>query len=393
MVKHIFAGLIFCLAFLTGCGASPDAQATMIATAITASAAAWTPTPRPTETQPPLPTRTSTPAPTATAKPTSTPQPTPAGNLTKNLVVFQEKPGGDIQVADLKGENKINLTQELKGIKRLWGWSPDGSWILVSRYDQEPPARIDDLTKYVRELWVFSPDGKTSRLLMNIGTTDIPYWSWDSSALIVTSPKSADTRGVFIANLKELKVIDTNFIGRDPAISADGKNFAWFYNGEIRYAQGNRRPIILARYDSGFVRSLLFSADGQYLLYMVDNLTDKVSTLHRVKLEGTDQPEALRTFERQVWPVSISPDHNWIVIIDYTNQSAGWGVVTLDGKTFNWVKDYLLPEWMPDSKQLIAQKGKTIFLLDPQTLKEKDSDILKWVSGLTGSWYLQPAVK
>lgn len=392
-MKHLYATLILGLVLITSCGTSPDAQATMIATAITASAAAWTPTSRPTATQPPAPTNTPVPVPTPTRQPTPTALPTPAGNLTRNQVVFQEKPGGDVLVADLKGENRLMLTTEMKGIKRLLGWSPDGAWILVSRYDQEPPEQIDDLTKYLRELWIFSPDGKTRQQLMDLGTTDTPAWSADGSAFIVTSPKGIETRGLFLASIKEMKVVDTGYIGRDAAISSDGKGYAWYSSGEICYVRDNRRPVILVRYDTGFVRSLLFSADNQHLLYIVDNLTDKTSTLHRVKLEGTDNPEQLRTFERQVWPVSTSPDRAWIVLVDYTNQGAGWGTVSQDGKTYTWIKDFLLPEWMPDGKQLIAQKTKIVYSLDPLNLKEKESDVLKWVSGLAGTWYLQPAAK
>ncbi len=77
--------LVLCLGalvLLTACGPSAEQQAAMTATALTATAAAWTPTPTsthtPTPTLTPTPTQTPTPTltPTSTSTPTATPSPT-----------------------------------------------------------------------------------------------------------------------------------------------------------------------------------------------------------------------------------------------------------------------------------------------------------------------------
>ena len=78
-----FLYLISLVVLLSACGLSPEQQATLTATAQTATAAAWTPTPTstntPTFTPSPTPTETPTPTltPTSTASPTSTSSPTP----------------------------------------------------------------------------------------------------------------------------------------------------------------------------------------------------------------------------------------------------------------------------------------------------------------------------
>jgi hypothetical protein len=68
--------LIIPLIFLAACSPSPEQQATIVATALTATAAVWTPTstdtPTPTPTQTPTPTNTATPTQTATITPTPT---------------------------------------------------------------------------------------------------------------------------------------------------------------------------------------------------------------------------------------------------------------------------------------------------------------------------------
>lgn len=81
-MKHTVL-LLGVLLVLSACGASPEQQAAMTATAMTATAAAWTPTLTPsiTPTRTMSPTATITPlpsaTPTATRTPTSTPYPTP----------------------------------------------------------------------------------------------------------------------------------------------------------------------------------------------------------------------------------------------------------------------------------------------------------------------------
>ncbi len=69
--------------FLTACKPSPEEQAAMISTALTATAAGWTPTPTPTATATSTltPTPTETPTPTATA--TKTPIPLPSATSTE----------------------------------------------------------------------------------------------------------------------------------------------------------------------------------------------------------------------------------------------------------------------------------------------------------------------
>jgi hypothetical protein len=68
--------LIILLVILSACAPSPETQATMMATAITATAAAWSKTPSPTATFTPTETPTITPTPTITLTPSVTPSPT-----------------------------------------------------------------------------------------------------------------------------------------------------------------------------------------------------------------------------------------------------------------------------------------------------------------------------
>ncbi|HEY9078253.1 MAG TPA: hypothetical protein VIO61_17085 [Anaerolineaceae bacterium] len=389
--KPLFLIIIFLLA--AACGPTPAQQAAQTATAQTAIAQAWTPTPRPTATAlPPTFTPTpTTPAPTVTPQPTATPLPTPFGALTTNLVAYQEK--GEIHVVNIRGENKITITTNLKGIKRLMGWSADGVWVMVARYDKEPPAAIDDPIKYLRELMAVNPSTGEYQQVMNIGPNDSPAWAQDGKSFVITSPKENLVRGIYKVDMKTMKATDTGYTGSSPAISADGKIIAWYNANEIRMMKEGTRPVILARIDTGFTRSLLFAPDGKYLLYIVDNVEQKLSTLYRIKLEGTDAPEQVKAFDRQVWPLSLSPNNAWILLADYTNPNSGWGVISPDGKTLNWVRDYLYPEWTPDGSQLIAQKGKTISLIDPASGGVKETDLLKWIQDLTGVWYIQPTLK
>ena len=79
-----FAFFVCLLFILTACGPSPEQQAAMTATAMTATAAAWTPTPTATNTptSTPTPTATETPTPTLTPTPTDTPTVTPSPTAT-----------------------------------------------------------------------------------------------------------------------------------------------------------------------------------------------------------------------------------------------------------------------------------------------------------------------
>lgn len=74
-MKQILATILFLLV-LTACGPSPEMQATMTTTAITATAAAWTDTPSQTATYTPTETATITPTSTSTLTPSITPTPT-----------------------------------------------------------------------------------------------------------------------------------------------------------------------------------------------------------------------------------------------------------------------------------------------------------------------------
>lgn len=71
-MKQILTATLFLLV-LTACGPSPEMQATMTTTAITATAAAWTNTPSPTATFTPTETATITPTSTFTLTPSITP--------------------------------------------------------------------------------------------------------------------------------------------------------------------------------------------------------------------------------------------------------------------------------------------------------------------------------
>jgi hypothetical protein len=75
MIKKSFFALLSLL-FLGACGPSPEMQATMTATSITATAAAWTDTPSPTATSTFTETPTVTYTPTFTLTPSITPTPT-----------------------------------------------------------------------------------------------------------------------------------------------------------------------------------------------------------------------------------------------------------------------------------------------------------------------------
>jgi hypothetical protein len=68
---------LFVFSLLAACGPSPEAQATMTATAITATAASWTRTPTATSTPSATPTHTPTPTETLTPTPSHTPSLTP----------------------------------------------------------------------------------------------------------------------------------------------------------------------------------------------------------------------------------------------------------------------------------------------------------------------------
>ena len=71
--RHAFMGLWVILILLTACGPTPEEQATLTATSITATAAAWTATPTFTLTATLTPTQPFTPTPTATPSITSSP--------------------------------------------------------------------------------------------------------------------------------------------------------------------------------------------------------------------------------------------------------------------------------------------------------------------------------
>lgn len=71
-MKHFYVCL-FLVLFLTACGPSAEEQATMTATAMTATAASWTRTPTSTNTATSTPTLTPTPTETSTPTPSETP--------------------------------------------------------------------------------------------------------------------------------------------------------------------------------------------------------------------------------------------------------------------------------------------------------------------------------
>ncbi len=88
--------LVLCIVlFLTACGPSPEQQAAMTATAITATAASWTLTPTPTVTPTSIltPTPTNTPLPTLTATPTRTATSTPSPTSTQDPNRFYTSDG------------------------------------------------------------------------------------------------------------------------------------------------------------------------------------------------------------------------------------------------------------------------------------------------------------
>lgn len=122
-----------CLIFglLSACGPSPEQQATMTATAQTATAAMWTKTPTSTFTQTFTPTPTSTFTPTITLTPTITftPSITPTPTfdfpkVTVNKAVASCRFGPSVEYL-----HQYDLVQGDKGI--VWGRAPVGTWLYV----------------------------------------------------------------------------------------------------------------------------------------------------------------------------------------------------------------------------------------------------------------------
>jgi hypothetical protein len=131
------------LLLVSACGASPEQQASMTATAMTATAAAWTPTPTatntPTATLTPTPTQTPTPTltPTATNTPTSTASPTPtrdpnrfyASDNSFSLVI----PEGFV-VKDIGLKYEALIGPQIGNVNQNMVFTPDSSTMPLAFY-------------------------------------------------------------------------------------------------------------------------------------------------------------------------------------------------------------------------------------------------------------------
>jgi hypothetical protein len=115
-MKHCYLLLIGLLLFVTACGPSPEEQAARTAGALTAVAAAWTPTATasptatstPTATATVTPTATLSPTPTETTTPTTTPTSTPTPTETRDPARYYA-PDGSFSWIPPEGWNDIEV--------------------------------------------------------------------------------------------------------------------------------------------------------------------------------------------------------------------------------------------------------------------------------------------
>ena len=158
--------LVFCLLIpLSACGPSQEQQAAMTATSMTATAAAWTPTPTathtPTATLTPTPTQTPTPTltPTATASPTPTRDPNRfyAPDDTFSIVA----PGG-WQSSDIGLKYPALIGPQVEGLNQNLVFIPETSTLPMAMYaaivQDNIQQSIQDVTS-IKEEFLTTPSG------------------------------------------------------------------------------------------------------------------------------------------------------------------------------------------------------------------------------------------
>ncbi len=315
-----------------------------------------------------------------------------------------------------------NITKEPKGYKHLIGWSPDGKWIVFSKYDYNPTGMITYPSD--EEIWVSSPDGNEKYYLGNCYDSSV-YWAPDSSYVVLADyskrESPPDNYLLYYVNDFEKRIIldeFKNIYGYSPK----GYFHSFVYNEDpivnIMDLEGNiinsyqysdrLNPVLEpCEIDSVYYISSTgiwsWFPDSNRFLEMIYCGTpiypsDNVAILETIIADEITSRAFAYPSNRGL-PI-ISPNGKWILFVEWGSDRESCGI--LDSE-FNQVSDFMCnnPKWSPDGNVLFdlmpirEQNEPSIVFIDPLTGDTKQANSLQWLADLPdtanqGLWEIQP---
>jgi hypothetical protein len=347
---------------------------------------------------------------------TPTPTVTPFGGFPMNGLVAFKLIGtepfpllfGDIWVSLPNGDNKLNITSDQPGDrKKLYGWSPDGKWIIYGRYKE--------MMGY--ELWKMKADGSEKNQFSDIFTrSDTRIFrklaNWDGDNFLDTCRTGGEETEICIVNVTESTVQKPGYSGEQPTYSPNRLAYAWFINHKMTMQmveeesnladlfvlrKGESSPIKLPMPKNIQIEGYTWSRDSQNIILYTRIASSRTSGgVYSIQADGLKEPEMIMNVSTNHSILSFdeaSPNgiyllfygidiHGSVATLDSNSEPCIINLVEKNTKCLNRGWDYF--QWTPDN-QLVARKDDVAYTFDLVTGEPTQTDQLNWLYSLFGA--------
>lgn len=292
-----------------------------------------------------------------------------------------------LYIANTTGISIINVFDGLPGLRgAFFSWSPKGSWLVFSEYDQE---KIDHTTLKTnfeplsKNLWIVKPNGSERHFLTTIKNELSIHWSSDEEKFFFNCSIGQSDNGICVVYPKSGETVFTGNFGLSPQPSPDGKVYAFIKDEREIYisVEGDSDVDLIFSSETGNIPGYSWSNDQRFIITAVvnkfgcGNLLDGSTTFLRVNVDNLEV-EVLRIVNWSIYGWDLSLDQNllltnWFLCVG--NAYGLDGVIGLNNDLITWNLDrWTDHEWTQDGRYLI---GKDIFsgqlsFIDPSTGKK-----------------------
>jgi hypothetical protein len=291
-----------------------------------------------------------------------------------------------LYIIDTAGRKKINVFDGLSGVRgSYFSWSPHGSWLLFSEYDQEIISESTDDTNIELlpfNLWIVRPNGTDRHLLATVKGELSIKWSLNEEKFFFNCASAQSDLEICVVYPKSGKIVITGNIGQSPQPSPDGKRYAYLKDEKEIYITSESDPTIERVFSTemGEIPGYSWSKDQQSIITAVvnrfgcGNILDGSTTFFKVNLVSREV-QVLRNVKWSVYGWKLSPDQNFLLtswLLCVGNAYDLGGVIGLTNDLITWELDRWTDyEWAQDSKYLIGIDlfSGQHYLSDPATGK------------------------
>lgn len=291
-----------------------------------------------------------------------------------------------LYIINTAGRKKINVFDGLPGVRgSYFSWSPKGSWLLFSEYDQEIISRTTDDTNtelLPYNLWIVRPNGTERHLLATVKDGLSINWALNEEKFFFNCAFAQSDLGICVVYLKSGEIVFTGNIGQSPQPSPDGKRYAFIKDEKEIYITSESVPTIerIFSTETGIIPGFSWSKDQQSIITAVvnrfgcGNILDGSTTFFKVNLVSREV-QVLRNVKWSVYGWKLSPDQNFLLtswLLCVGNAYDLGGVIGLTNDLITWELDRWTDyEWAQDSKYLIGIDlfSGQHYLSDPATGK------------------------